>query len=91
MTDIERLARAAAKLDVFGDGPQVEELLQAHAEQYKPIVLAILDALAEPSEGMQWEGSIAIQEYSNGKYGGVNDASRACWQRMISHIRNGGA
>ena len=55
---------------------------------YRADVLALLTALRSPSEGMCWRGSIALQDWYDGKLDGPNATSEACWQRMIDYILN---
>jgi hypothetical protein len=79
MTGIERLARVVQESPawqaVFGGGGDKT----AHT-----LVLAILDALAEPSEGMVAAGQKAL-------LGPDCDVVETPWQAMLQHIRNGGA
>jgi len=54
------------------------------------IVRAILEELRKPSEETLWKGSTAIQDYYDGNWDGVNDATEAVIQRAIDHILRDG-
>ena len=58
--------------------------------QLRPVVRAVLRELREPSDEMCWRGSIALQDWYEGKLDGPNATSEACWQHMIDYILNEG-
>lgn len=82
MTMLGRLVKAAQ------ESPAWPAVFKADAAE--AIVRAILQELREPEWEALWRGSIGIQEYYEGKYDGVNDASRAVWQGIIDHILSEG-
>jgi len=92
-SDIERLARAAAKVNIAG--VPGEEAYEAHLQGalpgYVPIVRAILEELRGPDgkmeEALMDAGYTELEEWTDPTDPG---AMVACWQAMISHLLSDG-
>jgi len=94
MTDIERLARVLYA-ELHGSAVQPEMAVET-VEHYSRFVIAILDALAEPSEGMVqaaidvWQARLREKVANGFRIDPPAVPLVLNWQAMLNHVREGG-